>query len=71
MKLSNQLLRALKDFDKMRGSGPYGKYAPNMADLLLCADLVQLELNRTAQDKFDRPIPVRVRINKETGAIEV
>ena len=71
MFLSNQLLIALKDFDKMRGPGPYGKYAPKMADLLLDADLAQLELNRTAQDEFDRPVPVPVRINKETGAIEV
>lgn len=69
MKLSDQLLRALKDFDQMRGPGPYGKYAPKMADLLLCADLVQLELNRDATDKFDRPVPIRVRINKQTGEI--
>ncbi len=68
MFLSNQLLWALNDHAKMRETKPH---APRMADLMLETDLAQLELNRTSQDKFDRPVPIRVRINKQTGAIEV
>lgn len=66
MLLSNQLIWALRDHAKMREAKPH---APRMADLALETDLAQLELNRTSQDKFDRPVPIRVRINKETGEI--
>lgn len=68
MFLSNQLLWALNDHAKMRKHSESN--APEMADSMLCADLRCLELNRTAQDHFDRPCPIKVRINLETGAIE-
>ncbi len=63
MLLSNKLLWALRDHAQMSN--------PMLADLALEADLDFLEQSRTARDKFDRPVPVPVRINKETGAIEV
>jgi len=61
MLLSNKLLWALRDHAAMRD--------PKLADLCLEADLKVLEDVQNAPDKFDRPVPVRVRINKETGAI--
>lgn len=63
MFLSNKLLWALSDHARMS--------SPFLADIALEVDLEFLEQSRNSPDKFDRPCPVHVRINKETGAIEV
>lgn len=62
MFLSNKLLWALADHSKMGN--------PVLADLALEYDLRALEETRNAPDKFDRPVPIRVQINKQTGEIE-
>lgn len=67
MFLSNQLLWALNDHARMKH--PLS-CSPHLADQMLIADLAILEVNRNSPDKFDRPVPLLVRINKETGEIE-
>jgi len=63
MFLSNKLVWALKDHAMMRAGAL-------LADQALIEDLVWLEKSQTAQDQFDRPVPIRVKIDKETGEIE-
>lgn len=62
MFLSNKLLWALRDHAQMS--------SPFLADLALEVDLEFLEESRNSPDKFDRPVAILVRINRETGTIE-
>lgn len=62
MFLSNKLLWALADHSKMED--------PILADIMLSEDLKEIEKTRDAKDLFDRPVPIQVRINKETGKFE-
>jgi hypothetical protein len=62
MFLSNKLLWALADHSKMSD--------PLLADIMLSEDLKEIDNTREAKDPFDRPVPIQVRINKETGKIE-
>jgi len=68
MFLSNKLLWALNDHSKMKSSTTMFD-DQSLADICLIDDLDALEKSRNARDKFDRPCPIRVRINKETGEI--
>mgnify|MGYP003392268332 FL=1 len=62
MFLSNHLLFALRDHAKPARDRQY-------ADRRLTEAIDDIEDRRNAIDRFARPVPVPVRINKETGAI--
>ena len=70
MQLSNKLLWALRDHSQMKSRTTIYD-DQTLADICLIEDLEILEKSRNAQDEFDRPIPIPVKINLETGAIEV
>lgn len=63
MFLSNKLLWALNDH-KNTSNG-------FLADIALEADLQVLEETRNSRDRFDRPVPIQVWIDKETGEIQL
>lgn len=62
MFLSNKLLWALRDHAQMS--------SPFLADLALEVDLESLEQSRNSPDKFDRPCPIKVKVDLQTGEIQ-
>ena len=62
MVISNTLMWALNDFDQSNHSN-------RRATLILMGQLLLNERKVNHKDPFKRPVPVTIKVDKETGAI--